>query len=34
MICHVAIWPEPINHDINVELVKAGPVRYWNKEGT
>jgi len=33
MICHVASWPEPINHDITVELVKAGRERYQNKEG-
>jgi len=33
MICHVASWPESMNHDTRVELVKAGPVRYRNKEG-
>jgi len=32
MICHVASWPEPINHDISFELVKAGRERYRNKE--
>jgi len=33
MICHVASWPKPINHDIRVELVKSGPERYRNKQG-
>jgi len=25
MMCQVAGWPEPTNHDIRVELVKAVP---------
>ena len=33
MICHVASWPKPINHDIRVELAKSGPERYRNKKG-
>jgi len=28
MMCHVASWLEPINHDIRVELVEAGLERY------
>ena len=34
MMCHVASGPEPINHDVKVELVKAGPERCWSKEGS
>ena len=29
----VASWPEVINHELRVELVKAGPEKYQNKEG-
>jgi len=29
--CTVAGWPESINHDISVEIVKAGSERYRNK---
>jgi len=29
----VASWPEPINHNIRVELVKAGPERHRKKDG-
>ena len=29
----VASWPEVINHQLRVELVKAGPEKYQNKEG-
>ena len=29
----LAIWPEVITHYMKVEMVKAGPERYQNKEG-
>ena len=29
----VATWPEVITHYMRVEMVKAGPERYQNKEG-
>ena len=29
----VVNWPEPINHNIRVELVKSGPERFWNIDG-
>jgi len=29
----VVSWPEPVNHNIRVELVKAGPEKYRNKDG-
>ena len=29
----VASWPEVIDHQLRVELVKAGPEKYQNKEG-
>ena len=29
----VATWPEVITHYMSVEMVKAGPERYQNKEG-
>ena len=29
----VASWPEVIKHQLRVELVKAGPEKYQNKEG-
>ena len=29
----VASWPEVINHELRVELVKAGPEKYQNEEG-
>jgi len=32
MICRVVSWPEPINHGVSVELVRAGRERYRNKE--
>ena len=30
----VATWPEVITHYIKVEMVKAGPEKYQNKEGS
>ena len=32
-INNVAIWPEVITHNVRVEMVKAEPERYQNKEG-
>ena len=32
-INNVATWPEMITHHMRVEMVKAGPERYQNKEG-
>ena len=29
----LAIWPKVITHYMRVEMVKAGPERYQNKEG-
>ena len=29
----VLSWPAPVNHNIRVELVKAGPEKYRNKDG-
>ena len=29
----MATWPEVVTHYIRVEMVKAGPERYQNKEG-
>ena len=29
----VVSWPEPTNHDVSVELVKAAPERYLNTKG-